>query len=87
MAELGAWLTNQDTFVCEQSPVTAVERQGDLIRIETEPGHQVLCRHLGARPETPLTMGSGQSDDPQVVLERPAIHRRLCGGTCFRRSK
>ncbi len=31
--------------------------------------------------------GSGQSDDPQVVLERPAIHRRLCGGTCFRRSK
>ncbi len=55
------------------------------------PGHHsslgVGQLELGARPETPLTMGSGQSDDPQVVLERPAIHRRLCGGTCFRRSK
>lgn len=46
LAEIGRVLNEDNTFICEQSPVTTVTRHGQLYKVRTEPGHEVLCRNL-----------------------------------------
>lgn len=37
---------SENSFLIEQAPVSRVERKGDLIYLETKPGHVVCCRKL-----------------------------------------